>query len=269
MKGIRFFHSLMFLVLAVAGLLWGQDRPPPASLVTIPTAGTLQRGQYEFEALMQTGGSVLGRVGVGLSDRFSLGMSYGIQQFIGDQKPSVNKSMPEVQLKYRLYDESYQMPAIALGLDTQGRGLFHEDMQVVSGEDTLTVARYDIKAIGVYLVASKNWNMLGNLGTHVGICKNFMEKDDTDNDINLFFGIDKDINPSISAFIEYNAAFDDNDYSFEEISFGQKRGYLNAGIRFNVATNLYMEIDLNDILLNKGKVEYFSRELKLVYNEFF
>jgi hypothetical protein len=255
-------------MLAVAGLLWGQGRPPPASLVTIPTAGTLQRGQYEFEVLMQTGGSILGRVGVGLSDRFSLGMSYGLQEFIGDQKPSVNKSMPEVQLKYRLYDEGYQIPAIALGLDTQGRGIFYPEGEVF-GVDTLSVARYDIKAIGVFLVASKNWNMLGNLGTHVGICKNFLEKDDTDNDINLFFGIDKDINPSISAFIEYNAAFDDNEYSFEEISFGKGRGYLNAGIRFNVATNLYMEIDLNDVLLNKGEVEYFSRELKVVYNEYF
>ena len=154
------------------------------------------------------------------------------------------------------------------GLDTQGRGIFYPEGEVF-GEDTLTVARYDIKAIGVYLVASKNWNMLGNLGTHFGICKNFLEEDETDRDINFFFGIDKDINPNISAFIEYNAAFDDNEYSFKEISFGQGRGYLNAAIRFSIATNLYMEVDLNDILVNKGQVKYFSRELKVVYNEYF
>ncbi len=270
MKRITCFHSLTFSALLVGGALWGQVvPPPPAALVTIPTAGTLQRGQFELELLMQTGGSILGRVGIGLGDRFTLGMSYGVQKFIGDQKPSLNKSMPEVQLKYRVYDEGYQMPALVLGLDTQGRGLFHKDMEIISEEDTLIVARYDIKAVGVYLVASKNWNMLGNLGTHFGICKNFLEEDETDQDINFFFGIDKDINPNISAFMEYNAALDDNEYSFEEISFGQERGYLNAGIRFNVAGNLYMEIDLNDILLNKGQVKYFSRELKVVYNEYF
>jgi len=269
MKVIKFIHSGLFSLSLMAGLLWGQGVPPPALLVTIPTAGTLQRGQYEFEVLMQTEGGILGRLGIGLSNRFTLGMSYGVQKFIGDEKPAINRKVPEVQLKYRMYDEGYRMPALTLGLDTQGRGIFYEEMEVVSGEDTSTVARYDIKAIGVYLVASKNWNVLGNLGTHFGICKNFLEEDETDKDINFFFGVDKDINPSISAFIEYNAALDDNEYSFEEISFGQKRGYLNAGIRLNVAANLYMEIDLNDILLNKGEVKYLSRELKVVYNEFF
>ncbi|MFB0517026.1 MAG: hypothetical protein ACETWG_10565 [Candidatus Neomarinimicrobiota bacterium] len=269
MKGIKSVQVSMLALLLMAGILWGQEIPAPTNLVTIPTAGTLQRGQYEFDVLMQTGGGILGRLGIGLSDRFSLGMSYGIQQFIGDEQPKINRKMPEAQLKFRIYDESYKMPALALGLETQGRGLFHEDMPVVSGEDTLTVARYDIKAIGLYLVASKNWNILGNFGSHFGICKNFLEEDETDKDINFFFGVDKDLSPGISAFIEYNAALDDNDYDYDEISFGQGRGYLNAGIRLNVAASLYMEVDFNDILTNKGEVKYLSREVKVVYNEFF
>ncbi len=89
MKRITCFHSLMLFMLLVGGALWGQGvPPPPTTLVTIPTAGTLQRGQFELELLMQTGGSILGRVGIGLGDRFTLGMSYGVQKFIGDKKPS-------------------------------------------------------------------------------------------------------------------------------------------------------------------------------------
>ncbi|MCH7939272.1 MAG: hypothetical protein IID13_05960, partial [Candidatus Marinimicrobia bacterium] len=121
-------HKCVCLTVAgllLAGGLSGQN-PPPANLVTIPTAGTLQRGEYEIEILMQTGGGILGRLGVGFSDRFSLGMSYGVNQFIGDAQPSLNRLMPEAQLKYRFLDETYTLPAMALGVDTQGRGKFWE-----------------------------------------------------------------------------------------------------------------------------------------------
>jgi hypothetical protein len=275
MKGIRHFQPYTLIIFLMAGLLWGQQAMPPAQLVTIPTAMTLQRGQYEFEALMQTGGGILARLGIGVSDRFQFGGSYGVNQFIGDKKPLINKTAPEAQIKYRFYDESYRMPALALGLDTQGRGLFHKEGDTFRKEgeveeDTLAVGRYEIKAIGVFLVASKNWNIMGNLGTHFGLCKNFLEEDeDQDTDMNFFFGVDKDISPGVSAFLEYNAALDDNNYEYDKISFGQGRGYLNAGLRVTVALNLYMEVDFNDILTNKGNVKYGSRELKVVYNEFF
>lgn len=273
MKRVTLFYSLTFSALLVGGALWGQGVPPPVTLVTIPTAGTLQRGQFEVELLMQTGGGILGRLGIGFSDRFSMGMSYGVQQFIGDKEPSLNKLIPEVQLKYRFMDESYNRPAIALGLDTQGRGAFQE----INLNDTTTVKRYEVKAIGIYLAVSKNWQVLGNLGIHGGVSKNTLEADQADNDINLFFGLDKDLIPGLSVFLEYNSALDDNDYDIDEINLytlaeitvGKGLGYLNAGFRWYVTPSLCMEVDLNDILVNKGQVKYFSRELKVVYNEFF
>ena len=274
--------GLVLAGLLIVGGLGGQN-PPPPTLVTIPTAGTLQRGEFEIEILMQTGGGILGRLGVGFSDRFSLGMSYGVNQFIGDAQPSLNRLMPEAQLKYRFLDETYTLPAMALGVDTQGRGEFWDvRLDTLDGEPQLMMARYDVKAIGVYFMASKNWQVLGNFGSHFGVSKNFLEEDASDNDFNLFFGFDKEISPSILAFVEYNAALDDNgtnDYDandpdvFKEslamLSVGQGRGYLNAGLRFTVSPNLNIEVDFNDIMLNKGKVNYFSRELKIVYMDLF
>ncbi len=280
MKVTISFYSLTFSALLFGGVLWGQEGAPPATLVTIPTAGTLQRGQYEIEMLMQTGGGILGRLGIGLSDRFSMGMSYGVQLFIGNEKPSLNRTLPELQLKCRFMDESYNRPAIALGLDTQGRGKFQKhDVFTDTTEQKVayTIERYDVKAIGIYLVVSKNWQILGNLGVHGGISQNPLEADSADNDFNLFFGLDKDIIPGLSAFLEYNLALDDNEYdiakinlgTLSDITVGQGWGYLNAGIRWHMAPSLYLEVDLNDILVNKGRVEYFTRELKVVYNEFF
>ena len=284
-----FKHKCVGLTVAgllLAGGLGGQN-PPPANLVTIPTAGSMQRGSYEIEMLMQTGGGVLARLGVGITDQFSLGMSYGIQQFISDQRPSINRTMPEAQLKYRLFAEGYKMPAIALGLDTQGRGDFQEkvvrDTVTVDGItniDITTYERYEIKAIGLYIVASKNWNVLGNFGSHLGFSKNLLEADDIDDDFNLFFGIDKDLTADFSMFLEFNAALDDNGYKDQRadlkgLTIGKGRGYLNAGLRWQVAPSFYMEIDFNDILINKDKttgeveVTNISRELKVVFNEYF
>lgn len=284
-----FKHKCVGLTMAgllLTGGLGGQN-PPPANLVTIPTAGSLQRGSYEIEMLMQTGGGVLARLGVGITDQFSLGMSYGIQQFIGDQRPRINRTMPEAQLKYRLFEEGYKMPAIALGLDTQGRGDFQEkevrDTVTVDGItniDITTYQRYEIKAIGLYVVASKNWNVLGNFGSHLGLSKNLLEGDDIDDDINLFFGVDKDLAANFSMFLEFNAALDDNGYmdkraDLEGLTIGKGHGYLNAGFRWQVAPSFYMEIDFNDIMINKNKVTNnvevtnISRELKVVFNEYF
>ena len=179
------------------------------------------------------------------------------------------------------------MPAIALGLETQGRGDFQEkevrDTVTVDGItniDITTYERYEIKAIGLYIVASKNWNFMGNFGSHLGLSKNFLEADDIDDDINLFFGVDKDLGADFSMFLEFNAALDDNGYKdqradLEGLTIGKGSGYLNAGLRWQVAPSFYMEIDFNDILINKDKVTNevevtnISRELKVVFNEYF
>jgi hypothetical protein len=272
---------LLFALIATAAPVWGQGVAPPSTLVSIPTAGTLERGQYEMEVLMMTDGGILGRLGIGFTDRFSLGMSYGIQSFIGDEKPSFNRTVPEAQVKYRIYDESFNIPAIAIGLDTQGRGKFQKydvvELDTISGEEEIleTIERYEVKAIGIYLVASKNWQVWGNFGSHFGISKNVWEEDSNDDDFNIFFGIDKDLSPELSLYLEYNAALDDNNYDDNElldiskITFGQGVGYLNAGVRWFITPSMMLEVDMNDIFINKEGKSYFSRELKLIYTELF
>ena len=120
----------------------------------------------------------------------------------------------------------------------------------------------------MYLVLSKNWSFLGNLGLHGGICKSITENDDGDEDLNIFVGIDKELNRSFSFLIDYDAALNDNNYKFNDISFGKGKGYLNAGIRWAVSPNLMMEINFNDINKNTS-VEYTNREIKLMYSESF
>ena len=268
-------HALLIVALLLAGGQAAAQVPPPTVLVTIPTAGTLARGEYEIELLMQRGGGILGRLAVGFSDRFTIGMSYGVSNFIGDDTLGLNRLMPEAQLKFRLYDETVTMPAITIGFDSQGRGDFWEQeiSKDTTGEITIDMARYDVKAIGAYLVVSKNWNVLGNFGSHMGISKNFIEQDE-DDDFNFFFGFDKELSPSVVVFVEFNAALDDNNNDDSNIQLlnltvGEGKGYLNAGLRLTMAPGLYMEFDFNDILVNKSTVSSFSRELKVNFLTYF
>ena len=120
---------------------------------------------------------------------------------------------------------------------------------------------------------SKNWNLLGNLGLHLGINKSLSENDDGDNDFNIFLGFDKELNRSFSMLLEYNAALNDNlaDDNYEDlndITFGRGKGYMNAGVRWAISQNLMLEINFNNINQNT-EAEYTNREIKIMYSESF
>ena len=270
-------RTFLTLLTFLCNIGWSQiEQPyPPLNLVSIPTAGTLPRGSFTLESLLITDGGMVPRLSVGFTDNFSFGVSFGVQNLIGGNKPSINKTTPEVQIKYRIFDESEKMPALVYGLDTQGRGLYHAVDSISThgiSESTVTLNRYDQKAWGMYMVMSKNWNFLGNLGLHAGISKSLSENDDGDKDINVFFGIDKELNRSFSLLVEYDAALNDNlgggDYALNDITFGKGKGYLNAGIRWAMSPNLMLEINFNDINQNTNS-EYTNREIKVMYSESF
>ena len=156
--------------------------------------------------------------------------------------------------------ENLTFPGMALGLNTQGFGNFHE-------ADSLN--RYAMKAYGLYLAASKNWKSpFGNMGLHTGINYNFIETADGDDDPNLFFGIDFELNPEFSFLVEYNSALNENDQTAKTMSIN-KGGYLNAAVRWTFVESLHLELNLNNLLFDEDEVDYFKREIKITYIEYF
>ena len=208
---------------------------------------------------IQKFGGLTSSISVGLTDRFQLGISYGSANLIGDDS-LVWYPKPETNLKYLLIDESETSPGISLGIDTQGLGKFNSD-------DSLM--RYDTKALGLFAVASKNWvTPLGNLGWHFGSNYNFVETNDNDKDVNFFMGFDIEFNPELSIMLEYNAALNENNMTSKNIAIS-RGGYLNAGIRWTFVERLHIEIDFNNLMFDKKKVDYFNREIKITYIEYF
>ena len=128
MKQIKNYFSIFILT----SLLFSQaEQPyPPLDLVTIPTSGTLPKGSFTLESLLIKNGGIIPKLSVGITDNFYIGLSYGIQDFIGEEKLNFNKPMPEVQIKYRIYQETETNPAIVIGLDTQGKGRYLTRYQI-------------------------------------------------------------------------------------------------------------------------------------------
>ena len=253
MKRIRYYFLFLPFVLNA------QSYPPPSSLITLPTAGTLQRGSFALEMRIQKFGGLTSSISVGLTDRFQLGISYGSANLIGDDS-LIWYPKPETNLKYLLIDESETSPGISLGIDTQGLGKFNSD-------DSLM--RYDTKALGLFAVASKNWvTPLGNLGWHFGSNYNFVENNDNDKDVNFFMGFDIEFNPELSMMFEYNAALNENNMTSKNIAIS-RGGYLNTGVRWTFVERLHIEMDFNNLMFDKKKVDYFNREIKITYIEYF
>ena len=219
---MKFLKSSIIIGLLCITSGWAQTYPPPTTLVTVPSAGTLVRGSYAMQMRVQKGGGLTSSLSVGITDRFQFGLSFGSANLIGDDS-LIWYPRPEANIKYRIIDETESMPGISIGLDTQGQGQYN---------DADSLMRYDVKAMGLYAAASKNWvTPLGNLGVHMGTNYNFAEVNDGDKDVNYFFGFDIEFNPELSVIMEYNAALNENDMTAKTMSIS-RGGYLNAAIRW-------------------------------------
>jgi hypothetical protein len=222
----------------------------PTMLIDKPTAGMLKRAHYAISSNYFQRGGVLVGVSVGLFDQFSFGISYGGTEIIGPNKIQMNPQ-PGINAKLRLFDETLMMPAFALGFDSQGKEPFLE-------ADSLN--RYTIKSPGVYIAGSKNYAFMGNLSVHGGLNLS-LEKDDGDNDLNAYLGVEKTLGPDISLVAEYDFAFNDNHLR----AVGEGRGYLNLGLRWSWGKGLIIGFDLKNVSKNQKNVSVGNRTLHIDY----
>jgi hypothetical protein len=261
------------ILLGISGLFalgFAQEEPPAVEpsielmqLVDSPTAGCLKKGQYEFRLRIFPQGGVLAGFAVGLFDRFTMGVSYGGINIIGSEAVDWNEQ-PGVLLKYRLIEESFIMPAVALGFTNQGYGAWVDEQSTSNVRTVDTGNRYTFKAKGLFAVAGKNFDItqLGTIGFHAGVSYNAIEDND-DKNLDAFLGIDKSLNEELSLIAEYDLGTNDNG----RFSIGRDRGYLNASVRWVFARKLGVEFIMKDILNNLKDSSNAIRELRLTYTE--
>jgi len=227
---------------------------PPRRLVDCPTAGLLPRASFDFDIRIYPQGGVIFGIDVGLMRRFMIGMSFGGENVIGEGVPDWNPRI-EFAAKYRLINETYTLPALVIGYDSQGDGAYDDSLH-----------RYVYKSKGFYAVMSKGYAM-GEIpiGFHVG-ANYSLENDDEDKDITVFFGADLLIGDNFGLVAEYDLGT--NDDKAKEL-FGQGYGYLNAGIRWIFSERLFLQFDLKNLLLNRKDASTWGRRFRIVYFESF
>jgi hypothetical protein len=256
MKSIKFILMLGLLVIMTFYDVTAQSYAgsaaavEPTMLIDKPTAGLLKRGSYSVSSNFFQRGGMLAGITVGIFEPFTFGISYGGTGLIG--KDSINMNpFPGINAKLRILSEGILIPALAIGFDSQGK-------EPYLNADSLK--RYTIKSPGVYIVASKNYAILGNLSIHGGINKS-MEIGDGDKDLNMFIGAEKSLSNDISIMLEYDFGVNDNHGN----AIGKGNGYLNFGFRWSWGKGLVVGFNLKDISKNQNNVNVGNRTLQIDY----
>lgn len=229
----------------------------PRRLVDLPTAGTLPRGNFQLGLRIYAGGGALGFTDIGLSHRFSLGISYGGTDIVSSDKPEWNPRIG-FNLKFRIVDELEFFPAITVGFTDQGYGGWIGDYE-----------RYAYKSRGFYAVMSRSFYFYKwTSGWHFGINYSREYEQDRDKDINFFGGFDATFNYNLAIMAEYDAALNDNKGDTDHVT-GKGRGYLNTSIKWLFADNLELELIFKDLLVNRWESESLTREVRMMYIDSF
>lgn len=228
----------------------------PRRVIDAPTASTLPRGVFEVDGRVYPSGGAQLALNIGVFSRFMFGIAYGAQNLVSDDSPKWNPRV-EFFTKYKIFDENWYMPAIAVGYDRQGYGPYHDSLD-----------RYLIKSKGFFAVATKTYSLSGlAAGFHGGVNYNpFEGEKDGDQSPSFFVGQDTRISNYVAFLAEYDFAFDDDK---NQQLFGRGWGYFNLGVRWLFSENLWLEADFRDMFRNRTGVGSFGRELRLIYVESF
>jgi hypothetical protein len=239
----------------------------PRELIDCPTANITPRRSIELNGRTYANGGVLIGMSIGITERLMVSGSFGGENIMGEGPIKWNQA-PGVGLRYNFLAETFSYPAMTFGFSSQGSDSWQD-----------STSRYRIKSKGFFAAMSKNYSMIPGLGVHGGLNYS-LENGDADSDLNFFVGAHWAFSSQaeiqdLILHAEYDFAINDNSLR----SNGAGKGYLNAGVRWAFAqelfaTRLFIEFDLRNILLNtkvknpKDKL-YPNRILRIVFMGYF
>ena len=244
-RGIPLVVAALLVGTTAGAARSGVDQPIYA--IDSPTAGVLAHGEYHLRGRIGPESSILVGARLGFFGRVQLGASFGMQRVLERADVSVNDQVG-FQLRVRLLDELTR-PAIAVGFDSQGVGMFDEGID-----------RYERKSPGFYGVLSKNWSVLiGDFSLHAGLSYS-LEDDDGDDELDAFAAGEWIVFRAVSLVFDADAGFNDNK---GDNGFGGGGIYLDGAVRVNYGENLSMMLIFRDLAGNYEPDEQVAREFEI------
>lgn len=114
---------LLLALIAPAALIAGDGDPISTEtlILDVPTSETLDRYQASFLTRAYDHGTLMETIDFGIYPRINLGVSVASHQLLGSSD-SVRILTPDFQAKWKVYDGSLYLPAIAIGYDGRRYG---------------------------------------------------------------------------------------------------------------------------------------------------
>lgn len=216
-------------------------------IVDMPTAGIIPKGTFEVSAFLMQSGGLMTEFAAAPFENFLIGVSFGGTSIIGVSTPTF-QDFPGVQIKYRILDETKTFPAFALGLNSQGMGLYNDSL-----------SRYQTASPGLYFASSKSFRWpVGLIFVHAGINYSLEPKPE-DRSVNFYFGAEQTIMTRISIASEFNFNLENNSY------FMENKGLLNFQIKWAASENLTVALMFRDVFANFKASESLVRFLGIEY----
>jgi len=190
------------------------------ALIDVQTAEVLDYYTYNLLGRAFSDGGTSFALNFGVLPRLSLGVAFIAENFIGSSG-STDFLTPAIKAKYRFFDGSEHIPALAIGYDGQGY-YYNKDL-----------SKYQQEERGVYLVGSKEVFYPG-FNLHLGV--NIPDFDD--GDVFSFLAMDYTIDNKVTLMTELDNIRSSKTYRF------------NVGIRLDIGNNFYLDFAVRDLAQN-------------------
>jgi|GEM_PF-531918 len=155
------------------------------SIIDSPNAEVADYGSFAFSTRFFSKGGILPSLSFGVFQRLMLGATLEMENYIGND--SVDLQEPKLQIKFRAYDGSQSLPAIAIGYDGQG---YHFDK---------ATKKYAEQERGLYAVFTQEI-LLRGLETSAGLNISDFNTDQ----IRLFINSSLVVSGAVGLFLEYD-----------------------------------------------------------------
>jgi len=245
--------GMVLYLLLFASLARGGINP---DLIDIPTARVLEKYQIQttFRFYRQEG--LLLKAKVGLTDRFTIGASYGGIGVVGDGEISWNPR-PGLSLRYRISQESENLPfSLTLGYEAQGYGLYYQKGDEVQVNSDLYLVRdkyefYRTNSKGFFLVMGKEIPR----GIYVlGGINHSLDAAPLKKPLSFFLGVEEQFTTRLVGKLEYNNIFHEEiqyqdflEGCEEDKVFRKGGGELNLGISWYLSPSVSLEFAIRDV----------------------
>ncbi len=190
---------LLFLFSSFALLAQGSagSKAPYESrvIVDMPTAGVVQKGSFGLTNIVFAGGGLLCDLAFAPMEDFNIGVGYSGLNILGSGSVTW-QGVPSMHLRYRILDETLKMPAITLGIQTQGRGVVVDKV-------------FETAAPGLFAALSKQFTWSGGtLAFHGGLGYS-VDLAFNGKGANVWFGAEQSLGPNASLMAELNPTVGD------------------------------------------------------------